>query len=103
MPRRAPTIQAPIPDDVSAHHPARRDCPTLPGDGRSLITHRIDAPLCSKRQNEHYHRCHRCVYRGRPLDWTYDLPAPFTPAASGSKAKPKVGRAKPVSERSAGA
>lgn len=56
-----------------------RQCPTLPGDGRALITHRIEVPLCQKRQREHYHKCHRCVYRGQSASFVYDAPEPMHP------------------------
>ena len=46
-----------------------------------LIVHRISVPQCAQRQETGYHRCHRCVYRGRPLDWVYEEPQPFAPAA----------------------
>lgn len=43
-----------------------RDCPTLPGDSRSLITHRIEPSACLERQRQQYHKCYRCLYRGKP-------------------------------------
>ncbi len=46
-----------------------RLCPTQPGDARRLITHVIEKGLCSKRQREFYHRCHRCLYRGKGHDF----------------------------------
>ena len=46
-----------------------RQCPTLPGDERALIAHTISGPLCLERQREFYHKCHRCVFRGKPADF----------------------------------
>ena len=50
----------------------QRQCPTLPGELRSLITHKIERGLCQQRQREYYHKCHRCVYRGKPTDWVFE-------------------------------
>ncbi len=58
-----------------------RQCPTLPGDLRSLITHRIEPPQCMKRQREHYHKCHRCLYRGQPADLVIPEPPRLGPVA----------------------
>lgn len=49
-----------------------RDCPTLPGDTRSLITHRIETDVCLERQRQQYHKCHRCQYRGKPAGYVVD-------------------------------
>ncbi len=49
--------------------PTSRQCPTQPGDVRPLITHVIEKGLCAERQREFYHRCHRCLYRGKALDY----------------------------------
>ena len=46
-----------------------RMCPTQAGDMRPLITHMVPRELCSKRQREFYHRCHRCLYRGKEMDF----------------------------------
>ena len=54
-----------------------RQCPTLAGDDRPLIAHSIANTLCSKRQREFYHKCHRCVFRGKPAD--YEVAAPGAP------------------------
>ena len=43
-----------------------RQCPTLEGDARSLITHTIEVEQCLSRQRCFYHKCHRCAYRGQP-------------------------------------
>ncbi len=60
------------PPPASGCSVALRDCPTLSGDVRSLITHRIDTELCQKRQREQYHKCHRCVYRGQPANFVVE-------------------------------
>ena len=60
--------QEQIDRETAAEAPATRQCPTLSGDLRSLITHRIRSELCMKRQREHYHKCHRCLYRGQSAD-----------------------------------
>ena len=48
---------------------AMRQCPTLSGDQRPLITHSIESCLCMQRQREFYHKCHRCVFRGKAADF----------------------------------
>ena len=47
-----------------------RQCPTPEGGpgSRPLIAHQISACVCVERQQEYYHKCHRCVFRGKPLD-----------------------------------
>jgi len=51
-----------------------RQCPTLPGDARALITHQIEVGLCMERQRCNYHKCHRCAYRGQSATFTVDQP-----------------------------
>lgn len=47
-----------------------RQCPTpVAGEGRLLIAHQIEVPLCFQRQREFYHRCHRCLFRGKGADF----------------------------------
>lgn len=46
-----------------------RQCPTPPGDARALITHNIAVGTCLQRQREFYHKCHRCLYRGKPANY----------------------------------
>jgi hypothetical protein len=46
-----------------------RHCPTVAGDGAPLIVQTIGCDTCLKRQAEHYHKCHRCVYRGKAADY----------------------------------
>lgn len=54
-----------------------RACPTLPGATRPLIEHRIEVPQCLERQRTLYHKCHRCVYRGKPATFVADRPTPM--------------------------
>ena len=49
-----------------------RHCPTLPGDDRPLIAHTIASGLCMERQRDFYHKCHRCIYRGRAADYVLE-------------------------------
>lgn len=46
-----------------------RLCPTVEGSTSPLITHRIGADVCQTRQCANYHKCHRCIYRGKAADW----------------------------------
>jgi hypothetical protein len=46
-----------------------RLCPTVEGSASPLITHRIGTEVCQARQNTFFHKCHRCIYRGKSLDW----------------------------------
>jgi hypothetical protein len=46
-----------------------RQCPTLPNDERSLIAHTIGTGLCMERQRDFYHKCHRCMFRGKAADF----------------------------------
>jgi hypothetical protein len=48
-----------------------RQCPTPEGGPalRPLIAHRISACECLERQQERYHKCHRCVFQGKPVDF----------------------------------
>lgn len=52
-------------------HPyqAMRVCPTVDGSSPPLITHRIGAADCLSRQRCNYHKCHRCIYRGKDGLW----------------------------------
>jgi hypothetical protein len=61
-----------------------------------LITHRISAEDCQARQRSHFHKCHRCVYRGKASDWVCEAARPHkapagAPAANGVA---KAGKAK---------
>ena len=51
-----------------------RQCPTLAGDDRPLIAHSIDNGLCMDRQRGFYHKCHRCVFNGKPADFVFEAP-----------------------------
>lgn len=55
---------------------ATRACPTIEGRHVALITHAIAPGACLQRQREQYHKCHRCVYRGKAASFE------FAPAAS---------------------
>ena len=44
-----------------------RQCPTLNGDQRPLIAHRIPTGECQSRQEGYYHKCARCTHRGSTL------------------------------------
>src|SRR5262245_45557037 len=46
-----------------------RDCPTVEGSSIPLIIHRIGVGDCLQRQACNYHKCHRCVFRGKPAAW----------------------------------
>lgn len=59
--------------------PALRQCPTVPGKTESLITHAIRSGPCLQRQREHYHKCHRCVYRGKAADFVHEEVAAAAP------------------------
>ena len=49
-----------------------RQCPTLRGDERPLFAHSIVNGVCMQRQREFYHKCHRCVFGGKPTDFVLD-------------------------------
>ena len=69
-----PKTKAPDPETTSSSN--GRQCPSFAGNTRMLITHRIGAEVCMQRQRENYHKCHRCVLRGKPADFAAeDLPA----------------------------
>ena len=34
-----------------------------------MITHSITSCQCVERQNDFYHKCHRCLFRGKPADF----------------------------------
>ena len=48
-----------------------RQCPTPKGGPghRPLIAHQISGCVCVERQQEHYHKCHGCVFRGKPMEF----------------------------------
>lgn len=50
-----------------------RHCPTLANDDRPLIAQSIQTDLCMSRQRGFYHKCHRCVYRGKSADFTIEV------------------------------
>lgn len=45
-----------------------RLCPSVEGSS-PLITHRIGTDVCMARQASHFHKCHRCIYRGQAANW----------------------------------
>ena len=49
-----------------------RLCPSVEGSASPLITHRIGSDVCMARQRTFFHKCHRCIYRGKPADWQPD-------------------------------
>lgn len=55
-----------------------RLCPTVEGSPSPLITHRIGSGVCQARQGTNFHKCHRCIYRGKPADWESDDPSHLT-------------------------
>ena len=62
-----------------------RQCPTLEGDDRPLIAHTIGPGLCLSRQRTYYHKCHRCIYRGKPASYVLDaVRPPSQPSANGT-------------------
>ena len=77
------TVSVRIPNDdrCQGEDACSRECPTLPGDSRSLIVHRIDTTLCMGRQREHYHKCHRCLYRGKPASYVAEERIQLMPVA----------------------
>lgn len=65
-----------------------RQCPTLEGDARSLIMHKIDVGVCMSRQRGFYHKCHRCSYRGKPASFKVEEPGvevPQYPVEAGAR------------------
>lgn len=68
-----------------------RDCPTIHSSSMPLIVHRISAQDCMSRQSCHYHKCHRCVFRGKAADWQPEASAPVPasgPTHVGERAVP---------------
>lgn len=51
-----------------------RLCPSVEGSASPLITHRIGTEVCMARQASHFHKCHRCIYRGQPASWEPETP-----------------------------
>jgi hypothetical protein len=46
-----------------------RLCPSVEGSPTPLITHRIGVDVCMARQRTFFHKCHRCIYRGKAANW----------------------------------
>lgn len=51
-----------------------RLCPSVEGSASPLITHRIGTEVCQARQASNFHKCHRCIYRGKPAAWEPETP-----------------------------
>jgi hypothetical protein len=51
-----------------------RLCPSVEGSASPLITHRIGVDVCMARQRTFFHKCHRCIYRGKPAGWQPENP-----------------------------
>ncbi len=66
-------------DDRLVVTPTTRQCPTPQGDLRPLIAHQVAVAVCMTRQREFYHKCHRCMYRGKPA--SFELEDPLEPNA----------------------
>lgn len=68
-----------------------RLCPSVEGSASPLITHRIGVDVCLARQRTFFHKCHRCVYRGKAATWepepvaVLELSVPEAPASVGIK------------------
>ena len=76
-----------------------RLCPTIEGVSSPLITHRIGVGVCMARQGDQFHKCHKCVFRGKTADWqpeelaeiVVELTPAVAPAKSGrARRKPKA-------------
>lgn len=63
-----------------------RLCPTVEGSPSPLITHRIGADTCQARQGAFFHKCHRCIYRGKAADWEPEQPPHLTIEVEGREA-----------------
>ncbi|MEM7203812.1 MAG: hypothetical protein AAF628_26350 [Planctomycetota bacterium] len=51
------------------HGVVARQCPQPRNALQPLIVHRIPVERCLSRQREHYHKCHRCEYSGKPASF----------------------------------
>jgi hypothetical protein len=68
-----------------------RLCPTLEGDGAPLITHLIGVEQCLSRQRGFYHKCHRCLFRGKPANFSVPAKQSAEPTAVERNGTAKVG------------
>ncbi len=93
-----------------------RLCPSVEGSASPLITHRIGVDVCMARQRTFFHKCHRCIYRGKSACWEpteapmamINVHAAEEPAKANVKPvkvkpQPASKRAAPASEKSANA
>ena len=55
-----------------------RICPTVQGSPSPLIIHRIGLEVCLARQATFFHKCHKCIYRGKAADWEPEDPQELT-------------------------
>jgi hypothetical protein len=72
---------------------ATRQCPTTVGDHRPLIAQNIAIEVCQGRQREMYHKCHRCLYRGKPAAFVAERGAPAETLADLGRGRPARGAA----------
>lgn len=85
-----------------------RNCPSVDGSATPLITHRIDSDVCMARQRTFFHKCHRCIYRGKAADWEpaeppmamINIHAAEEPGPQAAKPASLPGRAKPAKKPS---
>ncbi len=60
-PRAAPSAGQ-VPQDA-------RQCPSPLGFAGRLIVQMIEPATCLQRQRDFYHKCHRCLFRGKAADY----------------------------------
>ena len=91
-----------------------RLCPSVEGSPSPLITHRIGTDVCMARQRTFFHKCHRCIYRGKAAAWEPEEPPlaminihaaeePVKANVKPVKMKPKEASAKPAAAEKAAA
>ena len=69
-PNPAPALGAPTTDEFETPQiEGLRRCPTTGGYEPPLIIQAIRPDVCMQRQREFYHKCHRCLFRGKPADF----------------------------------
>ena len=66
-----------------------------------MITHRIVADVCMARQGTQFHKCHKCVFRGKAADWqpeaTKEIVVELEPqVAAADNGKPRRQLTKPA-------
>lgn len=66
-----------------------RICPSVEGSTSPLITHRIGVDVCLAQQRTFFHKCHRCIYRGKAANWEPErAPQAALDLVTGEKASP---------------